>query len=201
MFAFTSIGGKVVSSVNDGGGPPQFILSGQNYHRIGSLLPPEGKTPKFAQLYIYDTHNELQNRMQHFSSSEKGGSVDISIVRDLKNMVDEHNKLAQSFRRVRDYLHENEGTQLSLRLFRSRGRDLRTYNLPTCDEVAALIVGDFNNEEVGRDIIVKTSDGMLQRIHETHTAFIPLQYPLMFPYGDDGYQEDIPYSEEYLELD
>lgn len=66
MFAFTSIGGKVVSSVNDGGGPPQFILSGQNYHRIGSLLPPEGKTPKFAQLYIYDTHNELQNRMQHF---------------------------------------------------------------------------------------------------------------------------------------
>ncbi|XP_057432736.1 uncharacterized protein LOC130725533 [Lotus japonicus] len=70
--------------------------------------------------------------------------------------------------------------------------------MPTCDEVAALIVGDFNSEKVGRDIIVKTSDGMLQRIHETHTAFIPLQYPLMFPYGDDGYHEDIPYSEEYL---
>lgn len=66
MFAFTSIGGKVVSSINNGGGPPQFVLSGQNYHRIGSLLPEPGKTPKFAQLYIYDTHNETKNRMKPF---------------------------------------------------------------------------------------------------------------------------------------
>lgn len=42
MFSFTSLGGKVHSSINDGGGPPQFILSGQNYHRIGSLLPEDG---------------------------------------------------------------------------------------------------------------------------------------------------------------
>lgn len=66
MFSFTSIGGKVESSINNGSGPPQFILSGQNYHRIGSLLPNEGSAPKFAQLYIYDTQNELQNRTGHF---------------------------------------------------------------------------------------------------------------------------------------
>ena len=24
-------------------------------------------------------------------------------------------------------------------------------------------------------------------------AYIPLQYPLLFPYGEDGYQEDIPF--------
>lgn len=39
MFAFTSLGGKV--DTNDGSGPPQFVNSGQNYHRIGSLLPNE----------------------------------------------------------------------------------------------------------------------------------------------------------------
>lgn len=66
MFAFTSMGGKVDTSRNDGGGPPQFILSGQNYHRIGSLLPTEGHTPKYAQLYIYDTQNEISNRLSHF---------------------------------------------------------------------------------------------------------------------------------------
>lgn len=66
MFAFTSIGDKVDSSVNDGGGPPQFTLSGQNFHRIGSLLPESGSTPKFAQLYIYDTENEVENRTRHF---------------------------------------------------------------------------------------------------------------------------------------
>lgn len=66
MFAFTSIGGKIESNINNGGGPPQFILSGQNYHRIGSLLPKPGTAPKFAQLYIYDTQNEAKNRMRHF---------------------------------------------------------------------------------------------------------------------------------------
>lgn len=66
MFAFTSIGGRIQSNINDGGGPPQFILSGQNYHRIGSLLPEPSTAPKFAQLYIYDTQNEAANRIQHF---------------------------------------------------------------------------------------------------------------------------------------
>jgi len=51
--------------------------------------------------------------------------------------------------------------------------------------------------DVGRDIIVKKCSGELTRLHETHTAFIPLQYPLMFPYGEDGYQEDISIRESH----
>lgn len=70
MFAFTSFGGKVESSINNGSGPPQFILSGQNFHRIGSLVPSESSTPRFAQLYIYDTYNECQNRLQNFRYEE-----------------------------------------------------------------------------------------------------------------------------------
>ncbi|XP_027357259.1 uncharacterized protein LOC113866646 [Abrus precatorius] len=66
------------------------------------------------------------------------------------------------------------------------------YNLPSSDEVGALVVEYFDTSEIGRDIIVKKNSGDLMRIHETHTTFIPLQYPLLFPYGEDGYQEDIP---------
>ena len=73
-----------------------------------------------------------------------------------------------------------------------------TYNLPTSDEIAAVIVGDIAGDDFGRYIVVKQIDGCLIRIHETHPAFIPLQYLLMFPYGDDGYQEDIPYSDTYM---
>lgn len=64
MFAFTSLGGKVDKVINRGRGPPTFILCGQNYHLLGSLIPPEGSTAKFAQLYIYDTDNEISNRIQ-----------------------------------------------------------------------------------------------------------------------------------------
>jgi len=52
--------------MNTGSAPPQFILNGQNYHRIGSLLPEDGSKLKFAQLYIYDTENEMSNKTKHF---------------------------------------------------------------------------------------------------------------------------------------
>lgn len=63
MFCFTSMGGKIDSSLNDGRSPPVFRMHGQNYHLIGSLMPSEGEPPRFAQLYIYDTENEIKNRL------------------------------------------------------------------------------------------------------------------------------------------
>ncbi|XP_057453914.1 uncharacterized protein LOC130745569 [Lotus japonicus] len=115
-------------------------------------------------------------------------------------MIDQNNVLARVFRQVRDHLSSDETSQLSVRLFRARGKDPRTYNMPTADEVAALIVGDFDDMEFGRDVVVKLRDGFLTKIHETHTAFIPLQYPLLFPYGEDGFREDIPISELFRNM-
>ena len=92
---------------------------------------------------------------------------------------------------------DNSKSDSTLRLFRGRSKDQRVYNTPSCDKITALIVGDFGNLDVGRDIIVKKCYGELTRLHETHTAFIPLQYPLMFPFGKDGYQEDIPIRETH----
>jgi len=66
LFSFTSMGGKIESGLNQGPGPPHFVISGQNYHHIGSLLPAEGQRPQFCQLYIYNTENELANRLSHF---------------------------------------------------------------------------------------------------------------------------------------
>ncbi|KAK4400786.1 hypothetical protein Sango_1184700 [Sesamum angolense] len=64
MFCLTSIGGKVDTSVLDGRGPPCFKISGENYHRIGSLLPSPGCMNSFAQLYICDAENEVRNRLR-----------------------------------------------------------------------------------------------------------------------------------------
>jgi hypothetical protein len=63
MFAFTSIGAKIDKTENNGRTPPIFVMNGENYHQLGSLLQHEGHQPKFSQLYIYDTDNELSNRM------------------------------------------------------------------------------------------------------------------------------------------
>jgi len=63
VFAFTSIGIRLDKSINDSRGPPTIRIQGQPCHRIGSLLLIPGKEPKFAQLYIFDTENEVQNRI------------------------------------------------------------------------------------------------------------------------------------------
>lgn len=63
MFAFTSLGGNIDHSINNGRGPYCFRLHGENYHVFGQLLPKSNDKPKFAQLYIFDTRNEIQNRI------------------------------------------------------------------------------------------------------------------------------------------
>ena len=63
MFAFTSIGAKQDTSVNQGYGPYCYRIQGENYHLMGTLLPEQDKQPAFAQLYIYDKANEIQNRI------------------------------------------------------------------------------------------------------------------------------------------
>ncbi|XP_057433563.1 uncharacterized protein LOC130726329 [Lotus japonicus] len=196
VFSFTSFGGKIETGLNNGGGPPQFVISGQNYHRIGSLLPKIGENPKFAQLYIYDTQNEIQNRSRHFRNVDKNGGLNESLIKDLGDMFDKSNVLVHSFRMARDFISQNPSCKVSLRLFRDRPKDPRVYNLPTVDEVAALIVGDFDSTDCGRDIVVSGVDGILKRIHETHPSFLPLQYPLLFPYGEDGYKEDIKFRDD-----
>lgn len=60
------MGGKIDVSKNDGRTPPMFIMNGENYHNIGSLLPLPCRQPKFAQLYIHDTDNEILNSLSIF---------------------------------------------------------------------------------------------------------------------------------------
>jgi hypothetical protein len=126
-----------------------------------------------------------------FNEHLDGCGLDSSLVADILNVMDEHNVLVKSFRMVRDFKRSNKNVPVRLRLFRHRSHDPRTYNVPEIGEVTALIVGDFDSSEDGRDIVVREKDGCLQRIHETHSKYIPLQYPLLFPYEEDQYEEHI----------
>ena len=63
MFAFTSPGLQLDTRYNTKRGSPTFHVHGQGHHLIGSLLPLANKSPKFAQLYIYDTDNEVNNKL------------------------------------------------------------------------------------------------------------------------------------------
>jgi hypothetical protein len=69
MFAMTSLRATVDETVNVGRGTYVFKVSGQIYHQIGYYCPDESETPRFLQLYIYDTPNEVTNRLSHFGNN------------------------------------------------------------------------------------------------------------------------------------
>ncbi|KAL5186890.1 putative pentatricopeptide repeat-containing protein [Glycine soja] len=112
------------------------------------------------------------------------------IVSALSHMLDQHNSHAKSFRMARDRLAGDQANNIKLQLIAARGKDGCVYNMPNVPEIVALIVGNFHPGSK-RDIIVETQNGELQRIHELHPSYLPLQYPLLFPYGEDGYRADI----------
>nr|XP_025617318.1 uncharacterized protein LOC112709653 [Arachis hypogaea] len=193
MFQFTSMGAKIDRGISQARGPPTFILCGENYHLMGSLIPPKGNIAKFSQLYVFDTQNEIENRMAAIRG-EHHKEIHEDIVRELKQMLDDNNVLVKAFRMVRDSLAREPNNTIKLRLLGKRGKDGRRYNLPNTDEVAALIVGDFDIDKTDRDIVVETQSGRLQRINQLNLAYLGLQYPLLFPFGEDGYKEDIPFN-------
>ncbi|KAL4330014.1 hypothetical protein AHAS_Ahas13G0357700 [Arachis hypogaea] len=131
-----------------------FVISGQNYHSIGSLMPQQSSKPKFAQLYFYDTENEIQNRIDAIGLSNQHKSMDHTIVADLSSMLDSHNSLAKSFQYARQRFAEDSTTPLQLRLIKKRNTDGRRYNLPSASEVAALIVGDFDMDNLSRGVVL-----------------------------------------------
>lgn len=71
MLDFTSFGVNVYKSVINRPGPFCYRIYCETYHRIGSLLPSEGQSPKFAQLYVIDTENEVRNRLAKTSNNER----------------------------------------------------------------------------------------------------------------------------------
>ncbi|XP_045798031.1 uncharacterized protein LOC123892273 [Trifolium pratense] len=196
MFAFTSMGGRIHTSINSGNAPPAFVLNGENYHLIGSLLPLPNRPPKFAQLYIYDTENEISNRMSSVGMTDDPVAFKSSIVRDIRYALDScGNPYVRMYAMLRDTIHFQEAPTVKLRLLGKRSRDGRRYNLPSVSEVAALIVGDFDAADFDRDIIVQTQTGLLQRVSTFEPCYWPLQYPLLFPRGEDGYSRDIEFRD------
>jgi len=57
-----------------------------------------------------------------------------------------------------------------------------------------LVVGDFSLDTFQRDIVIQAKSGHLQHISSLHPAFMSLQYPLLFPYGERGYQVGVVYN-------
>ena len=95
----------------------------------------------------------------------------VQLIKVAKEIFEQHDEPAN----IRVVINENK---------RPVGEHARRYNSPMCDEVGVLMPNDNVNN---RDIVLHYRDGSLQRISELHRGYDPLQYPLLFSYGTDGW--------------
>ncbi|XP_031127552.1 uncharacterized protein LOC116029646 [Ipomoea triloba] len=181
-FAFTSLGihqyDKDLCKRNKG--IYTFKVQGQMYHFINNLLP-YGCPPRNLQLYFYDTDHKIKNRVESVARLEE------NIVRALMEVMS-CNPYANFFRSLKDVVHSDD---FSILLNSSPSLDQRLYNSPTASQVAAVWIEDYDGVEDNRNIRVYAHCGRSQNIQYYYGCYDPLQYPLLFPFGDVGWHEGI----------
>ncbi|CAE1268683.1 unnamed protein product [Acanthosepion pharaonis] len=145
--------------------------------------------PKYLQLYFIADYN-LQAETRINILPPLGSVPRRDVILLLQAMLPEVNSYIRSFK----YALENAPfPSFSIVIDadkRPHDEHEHRYNDPACNEMATIIHGEQNRT---RDIVLKSRGDALRRISETHRSFNVLQYPLLFPYGDDGYYFSIPH--------
>jgi hypothetical protein len=194
LFAFTSFGASIDKTINNGTTPYVFKINGVVHHRIGTLLPQRGTQPKFAQLYTYDMEHETQNRLGMFETDDgAGGQPDPEIALSLLDMLNENNSLVKAFRYARERLEREGDQKITLKFLGCNTRHDVQYNLPSNGEIAAIIVADYTTGEYTYDVLVHDRECGLKRVSCLHPTYMPLQYTLLFPYGEHDFHLGIRY--------
>jgi hypothetical protein len=100
------------------------------------------------------------------------------------------------------------GQSLRLRMLdlMNSNTDPRTYNTPSSDEIGVLIVGPGDLDTQPRDLVLcqrttntspndelMITDQTIQHISELNPAYLPLVYVLLLPFGEQGWNSNIPY--------
>ncbi|KAG6732517.1 hypothetical protein I3842_01G182300 [Carya illinoinensis] len=181
-FAFTSFGvifDKELCRQNRG--IYTFRVQGQMYHYIEDLVPEDGH-PSYLQLYFFNKEHELENRIY---DAER---LDPSIIARLMDIL-EVNPYCRFFRTLSNISSLENHT---IRIRSDIDLDQRVYNAPSVSQVAAIWTETDNcTEQKGRDIIVFNEAGGSHIVQYYFGCYDPLQYPLLFPFGDSGWHQGI----------
>jgi hypothetical protein len=159
---------------------PVFRIQGELFHRHGSLLPAPGADALFAQVYTYNPDEALQIRQTRTGLRDETVALLHSIITKFNSYAGIYHMAGAI---IRQY-PQPEDMNIILRV--TPGANAHTHNLPMSSEVAVLLP---TNGDIGgyRDIILHGREGPLERISELHASYDPLQYPLFFPQGQDGW--------------
>lgn len=149
-------------------------------------MPNSDKQPQFSQIYIYDSEMQTTIRTGLFPKSIKAAILNI-----IQNLLNQYNPYVQIYKQAGELIRKDPSISLNIVLKSNTSKD-KTFNKPTSNEIAVLMI---NGDESGinkRDVIVTKKTGVEQYPHmfisENLAYYDPLGYTLMHINGEDGWQ-------------
>jgi len=179
----TSVGVRINNSVTRQFGPYCFKIQGELYYFTGALFPYGNQTPIYAQIYIFDTVEQLNVRRLN------NRNLDLVVMDNLQTMLlDSHSYIGHyhhAYELIREKLVE-EQKEISIRLYVNLQQDQRTYNLPTAEEIAVIIPEEGVHYAIdNRDVILQAREEQLEQISQNSPSYVALHYVLLFPKGEN----------------
>jgi Helitron helicase-like domain at N-terminus len=167
---------------NDQNGIYTFRVKGQIHHMVGPAEAHEGERPKFSQIYFFERETQIEHRLHWY---EDLNPVILGILHDV---------IVASNPQVALFLQASEiPSHRNYRIVFKSGNsvDQRRYNAPTVAEVGCILLDNEDEQICQRDVVMTKRTGGLKHINEFNKQYDAFMYPLLLPYGSDGWHDDI----------
>ena len=177
------------------GWQPTVIFQGKVTTRAGPLLPSDGETPMYTQLYVHDPGMESTTRYNNMVIPDAASVQEKLVLREVletvQQTVHEVNPFVQDFKQIVEMSNEDllDG-KIVISAKAPRGEHVRLYNLQTnLKEVSIL------TDSQPHDLVLQKRGGGIRLIHDMNPKGMPLHFVLLFPHGTYGWDETVKHCD------
>ena len=170
---------------------PSVIFQGKVHHRVGPLLPEQGETPRFAQLYVFDPALESNKRFSNMVLPTSLSIEEKLVMQDILQTVQE--ELHESNPFIKDFLQIVEIPEE----YMENGKIVISAKKPTTEDHPRRYNLQSNLQEVSiltngqpHDLVLQRRGGGLQYVSDLNPKGMPLHFTLLFPFGTYGWDPE-----------
>ena len=188
VFGFTSIGvpGLDQRLIRDPKGGGCFRMQGNIYHRLGALQPESGQPPKFSSIYFYNSEIAIARRQEILQGKRSTPIPHCKeIITIIQNSIESVNKLVKQYvQHGRSVLEQPEKEMIIV-------NNHRIVDIRVVSNEFLVIVPENSDLSLKRNILLKLTGGQFENINHLHSLHDSLAYPLLFVYGQPGWNVDL----------
>ncbi|PWA79727.1 nucleic acid-binding, OB-fold protein [Artemisia annua] len=147
------------------------------------VAPPQREGAPLDYMSFGGCHQVCQHCGALFWLEKKKAEMAASALPQYRSAV-QNNALVRLFRTARDKLLEADIPNFQIRLFGVIGAN--QYELPTADTIGAIFYEGGPESMTDYDVVIERHSREPESVNKLHPAYMALQFPLLFIYGEEG---------------